>query len=87
VKLADRLHNMRTVWALKPEKAKALADETLQVRQPPSRAARRPRSWVFRPAALINLSGVGVMQPGRRLKLRGCIIHVGLTRRGRAGRV
>lgn len=40
VKLADRLHNMRTVWALKPEKAKALADETLQVRQPPSRPER-----------------------------------------------
>eukprot|EP00892_Ulva_mutabilis_P008840 jgi/Ulvmu1/6328/UM029_0036.1 len=31
VKLADRLHNMRTVWALKPEKAQALAQETLQV--------------------------------------------------------
>lgn len=36
VKLADRLHNMRTVWALKPEKSQALAQETLQVRLPVS---------------------------------------------------
>jgi hypothetical protein len=32
VKVADRLHNMRTVWALQPEKAKYLADETMRVR-------------------------------------------------------
>ena len=31
IKLADRLHNMRTVWALKPAKARAVATETLRV--------------------------------------------------------
>ena len=31
VKLADRLHNMRTVWALPPAKARAVATETLRV--------------------------------------------------------
>ena len=31
VKLADRLHNMRTVWALPPTKARAVATETLRV--------------------------------------------------------
>ncbi len=31
IKLADRLHNMRTVWALKPGKARAVATETLRV--------------------------------------------------------
>ena len=31
VKLADRLHNMRTVFALKKDKQKAVATETLQV--------------------------------------------------------
>lgn len=38
VKLADRLHNMRTVWALHPEKAQYLADETMRVRPPPPSA-------------------------------------------------
>lgn len=28
IKLADRLHNMRTVFALKPEKRQAVAQET-----------------------------------------------------------
>lgn len=36
VKLADRLHNMRTVWALQPEKARYLAEETMRVRAPPN---------------------------------------------------
>jgi (p)ppGpp synthase/HD superfamily hydrolase len=31
IKLADRLHNMRTVFALKRDKQKAVATETLQV--------------------------------------------------------
>ena len=31
IKLADRLHNMRTVFALKKDKQKAVATETLQV--------------------------------------------------------
>ena len=31
IKLADRLHNMRTVWALPPAKARAVATETLRV--------------------------------------------------------
>lgn len=31
IKLADRLHNMRTIWALEPEKQKQKANETLTV--------------------------------------------------------
>ncbi len=31
IKLADRLHNMRTIWALEPEKQKKKANETLMV--------------------------------------------------------
>lgn len=31
VKLADRLHNMRTVYALAPNKRRAVATETLEV--------------------------------------------------------
>ena len=31
IKLGDRLHNMRTVYALKPEKARAVAAETRQL--------------------------------------------------------
>jgi hypothetical protein len=35
VKLADRLHNMRTVFVLKPDKQRAVAEETLEVGQRP----------------------------------------------------
>lgn len=31
VKLADRLHNMRTVYALRPDRRRAVAAETMQV--------------------------------------------------------
>ena len=31
VKLADRLHNMRTVYALRPDRQRAVAAETMQV--------------------------------------------------------
>ena len=31
IKIADRLHNMRTVFVLKPEKQVAMAEETLEV--------------------------------------------------------
>lgn len=31
IKLADRLHNMRTIWALSPEKQKQKANETMSV--------------------------------------------------------
>ena len=31
VKLADRLHNLRTIYVLKPEKQKAVANETLRI--------------------------------------------------------
>jgi hypothetical protein len=31
IKLADRLHNMRTVYVLKPDKQKAVAEETMEV--------------------------------------------------------
>ena len=34
VKLADRLHNMRTNWAINPEKQKAKAEETMSVLVP-----------------------------------------------------
>ena len=31
IKLADRLHNMRTIWAVRPEKQKRKANETMTV--------------------------------------------------------
>ena len=34
IKLADRLHNMRTIWAVNPEKQKRKANETLSVLVP-----------------------------------------------------
>lgn len=34
IKLADRLHNMRTIWAVNPEKQKKKANETLSVLVP-----------------------------------------------------
>ena len=34
IKLADRLHNMRTIWAVNPEKQKEKANETLSVLVP-----------------------------------------------------
>ncbi|EEH60167.1 uncharacterized protein MICPUCDRAFT_12650, partial [Micromonas pusilla CCMP1545] len=38
IKVADRLHNMRTMYAVKPEKARFVANETLQVWCPVSEA-------------------------------------------------
>ena len=60
IKLADRLHNMRTVWALKPGKARAVATETLRVW---CSLAERLGIFALKARLLLEPSGFSTFEP------------------------
>eukprot|EP00803_Ostreobium_quekettii_P007022 evm.model.scf_10EXC.3 EVM.evm.TU.scf_10EXC.3 scf_10EXC:21434-23168(+) len=65
IKLADRLHNMRTLGALRANKQARVADETLRVFAP---LAERLNAWSLK-SELEDLA-FGVLEPDRKAALR-----------------